>query len=127
MTEAEFENRVAKALDELPDSVRQKLDNVAVTAARKPTLEQEDEEGTRRGSLLLGLYEGIPETEYGKGFGDNLPDKITIFQDSIETLAHSPQEVEQLVYETLWHEIAHHFGYDDDELEEMEKRKGFLS
>lgn len=125
MSEPEFESLVARALDNLPEATRKKLNNVVVVVADKPTSEQEDEEGTREGSLLLGLYEGIPETEYGKGFGGNLPDKITIFKDAIEELADSPEEVERIVAETVWHEIAHHFGYDDDELEEMERRKGF--
>jgi len=121
-----FETLVARALDNLPEATRKKLNNVAVVVVDKPTPEQEDEEGTREGSLLLGLYEGIPETEYGKGFGGNLPDKITIFKDAIEEIAHSPEDVERIVGETVWHEIAHHFGYTDEELEEMEKRKGFL-
>ena len=124
MTEAEFEKLVARALDGLPQHVQENLDNVAVTIAHRPSKAQQEEGGTYKDSLLLGLYEGIPETAYGKGFGDHLPDKITIFQDAIERIAHSPEEVEQIVADTVWHEVAHYYGYDDEELDEIERRKG---
>lgn len=120
MTKKEFEQLMAEALERFPQEVAEKLKNVAVCVEGKPSREQLKQTGTRKGDLLLGLYEGIPETEWGKGFGGNLPDKITIFQESVEQLADTEEELKELVRDTVRHEIAHHFGFSDEELEERE-------
>ena len=119
----QFEEFVLQALTELPDHVKEKIENVAVCVEKRPTKEQLQETGTRRNDILLGLYEGIPEIEWGKGFGDVLPDKITIFQEGIEHIAKTPEEVKKEVQDTVRHEIAHHFGYEDEEIEEKQQHR----
>src|SRR3989344_3056240 len=113
-----FEKLVAKALDQLPPAVGEKMENVSVCIEQKPTQEQQKQLGMRRGELLLGLYEGVPQTEWGKGFGGNLPDKITIFQESIEQLIQSQEELIELIQDTVKHELKHHFGFSEQDLSE---------
>ena len=72
----------------------------------------------------LGKVPEKYEAEWGKGFGNVLPDKITIFQKNIERFAQTPEEIAKEVRATVWHEIAHHFGWSDEELEEKEHLRG---
>lgn len=121
MKKEEFEKMVGEALRRLPEKFQKELHNVAVCVEQKPSREQQKETGTRKGDVLLGLYEGISEIEWGKGFGGNLPDKITIFQESIEQFARTEKELKKLVSDTVRHEIAHHFGFTEEQLEEKER------
>lgn len=105
---ARFESLVAKALDDLPEEFRLRLENVEVVV--------EDAPGR---ADLLGLYQGIPQTERGAGYAGVLPDKITIFRLPIEARARSPEHLEEEVRKTVWHEIAHHFGITDERLREL--------
>ena len=104
-----FESLVADALDELPGWVQASMDNVAVIVEDRPPADS---------SELLGLYEGIPMTE-----GDDsmaLPDRITLFRATIEEEAgEDDEELRALVAETVVHEVAHHFGIDDERLESL--------
>ena len=106
--EPEFEELVADAIDELPDDILDLLDNVVILVEdRHPT---ED---------LLGLYEGIPHTERDDYGGLALPDRITLYRlplcDSVDDL----DELADEVLVTVVHELAHHFGIDDDRLHEL--------
>lgn len=109
-----FDTCLARAISDLPEKIRAHLDEVAIVVEDRP-------KGRRRG-LLLGLYEGIPITAWGKGFAEEPPDKITLFKENIEQAAASPKEVPHVIRETLYHEIAHHFGYDHDHIHVMERR-----
>lgn len=99
---------VARALDELPEEFRRRLDNVEIVIEDLPG----------RGDLL-GLYHGIPQTDRGMGYAGVLPDKITIYQVPIERRAKSPEDLERQVRVTVLHEIAHHFGISDERLREL--------
>ncbi len=74
--------------------------------------------GIRGGSFLLGLYEGVPLTRRGTGYGmyPILPDKITLFKQNIERVARTPEEIRLQIREVLIHEIAHHFGMDEKQI-----------
>ncbi len=122
MQEVEFEKLVQEALQDLPQEIREKVKNVALVVEDKPNSEQLRKTGVRHGTFLLGLYEGVPETKWGKGFGMTLPDKITIFQESIEKFASSPAEIQELVRYVVWHEIAHHFGFNEKGVRELEEK-----
>lgn len=123
MEQRDFEELVKEAILSLPQEIRQKAENVAICIEERPTEEQLKQTGIRYGRLLLGLYEGIPQVVWGKGFGGNLPDKISIFQESIERLASTPAKAKELVRNVVWHEIAHHFGFSEHEISLIEKRK----
>jgi predicted Zn-dependent protease with MMP-like domain len=114
----EFETLVAEALDNLPPYFQEKMNNVAVLVERWPTRRQLRETQTPRGHTLLGLYEGIPLTER---YQYNLvpPDTITLFQGPLEEDCETPAEIREAVRQTVIHELAHHFGIDDDRLREL--------
>ena len=118
MNRPQFERLVRQAMLELPDQLRAHLDNVDVVVEDNPTREQLV--GTRldESEYLLGLYEGVPLTERDD-YGFVLPDKITLFQRSIEAVCSSEDEVLREVRDTVVHEVAHHFGIGDDRLAEM--------
>lgn len=123
MREKDFEKLVEQALKETPKAVFEKMENVAIVVEKKPSSEQLRKSGIRYGNLLLGLYQGVPQTRWGKGFGNVLPDKITIFQESIERLARSEDEILEVLKNTIFHEIAHHFGFDEKEVRKLERKR----
>ena len=106
--QARFEELVADALDSLPEELGRIMDNVWVT------VEDDSPEGD-----LLGLYDGVPLTERGEYGGLVMPDRITIFRLPICETADTDEEVVDAVRTTVIHEVAHHFGIDDDRLEEL--------
>lgn len=106
-----FEEIVGEALDELPDWIRERLDNVEVLIEDRPGEDQPED--------LLGLYEGIPLTERGAGYFGVLPDRITLFRRNLEAEAHDEDDLRDLVAETVVHEVAHFFGISDERLDEL--------
>lgn len=122
LPDEKFEALIARAMDELPARFVEHLDNVAITYADEPTPEQLTKQGVRENQLLLGLYEGIPQTHRGAGYNLVLPDKITIFKNPILMLSRDETDLYGRVKRTLWHEIAHHYGLDHDRIHELERR-----
>jgi predicted Zn-dependent protease with MMP-like domain len=115
---SEFEELVRQAVESLPDEFFSRLSNVDITVERAPSRAQLLQQGIPEDGLLLGLYEGVPLTSR-ENYGFNLPDKITIFQESLEESCDSPDEIVQEVRDTVMHEIAHHFGIDDETLHSL--------
>jgi predicted Zn-dependent protease with MMP-like domain len=107
-----FERLVVRALDTLPEGLLAYLDDVHVTIEDVPGA---DPLG-RGDELLLGRYQGAPRTPRD---GDAGPDRITLFRRPLEMRAATRHELESLVRETVVHEVAHHFGIDDDRLDEL--------
>jgi predicted Zn-dependent protease with MMP-like domain len=106
-----FEELVAEALDGLPEWVQMRLSNVAVIVEDRTPPGAEE---------LLGLYEGIAQTERGGWYSGALPDRITLFRDAIERESRGdPDRLRRVVAHTVAHEIAHHFGISDDRLREL--------
>ena len=122
MEPKEFEESVKRALLMLPDQIRDKMENLAVCVHDDASTEQLKRLGMRCGNVLLGLYEGIPMNAWGRGRGNNLPDKITIFRIPIEKMASDSKEMEELIRDVVWHEVAHHFGFDEREISKMERK-----
>jgi len=118
MDRKRFSILVSRALDNLPDEFLDIMDNVEVVVEDYPTRAQC--QGSKR-TELLGLYEGIPLTERDTHYGLVLPDKITIFQKPIAAICSSDAEIIDQVEKTVRHEIAHHFGMSDEELDEIEE------
>jgi len=105
-----FEELVGEALDSVPEPLMRMLSNVVVLVEDDPP----------DGQPLLGLYEGIPLTERDSGYAGVLPDRVTIFRRPILSVSASPAQVVDQVRATVVHEIAHHFGIDDDRLHELD-------
>jgi len=103
-----FEEMVVTALDGLPEELGRQMRNVAVTVEHGPGPPG-----------LLGLYEGIPLTSRTSQYAGVLPDRITIYRQAICAICRTEQEVVGQVRRTVIHEIAHHFGIDDNRLSDL--------
>jgi predicted Zn-dependent protease with MMP-like domain len=123
MDRQEFEGLVGRAIESLPPEFQSKLENVDIVVEEWPTGSQLRQARIGSRWKLLGLYQGVPQTRRGRGYGLVLPDKISIFQRAIEAQCGSGYEVEAKVGEVVRHEIAHHFGLDDETLRKIERRR----
>jgi len=119
----EFEKLVQQGVLMIPQKFRDKLDNVVITVAEEPSAEQLSKLGYRQGTLLFGLYEGVPQLRRGVHYNMAIPDRITIFKNPIERVARTPEQIKQKVRDTVYHEIAHHFGMDEKEIRLVEKKR----
>jgi len=119
MTQEEFQALVAEALDDLPPEVLEKMDNVAITVAYWPSRTQLARTGVKSPHTLFGLYEGVPLTKRGIHYGMVPPDRITLFQGPLEAACRTMAAMRELVRRTVIHEIAHHFGIDEDRIREL--------
>jgi|SRR5688572_4918447 predicted Zn-dependent protease with MMP-like domain len=118
MKRTRFEELVDRAIAGLPKQFLDRLENVAVMVEDRPSAELLERMEIPPDDTLFGLYEGVPLTE--RGFEAPLyPDRIWIFQEPIERECLSEDEIEKEVQTTIIHEVAHFFGFDDDELEEL--------
>jgi predicted Zn-dependent protease with MMP-like domain len=117
--EKDLESLVKKAIEKLPEEIRRKIENTAICIEDEPTVEQLAQVKVKNKDDLLGLYQGVPRNVWGRGFGNQLPDKITIFRKAIEK--HSPNGLEETIKNVVWHEIAHHFGFDEKKARERER------
>ena len=107
---SEFEEHVRRAVDSLPDELRRAMENVAIVV----------EEENAEDSDVFGLYTGVPLTERGSGYAGSLPDTIEIYRRPLEEeFGDDPSLLEEEIRITVLHEIAHHFGIDEDRLEEL--------
>nr|WP_203658748.1 metallopeptidase family protein [Streptomyces sp. SID14446] len=110
MTRETFEELVSQALDKIPPELTRVMDNVAVFVEDEPPADDPE---------LLGLYEGTPLTDRGEWYAGVLPDRISIYMGPILRMCETPDEVVHEVAVTVIHEIAHHFGIDDERLHEL--------
>jgi predicted Zn-dependent protease with MMP-like domain len=118
MKRTRFEELVDRAIAGLPKQFLDRLENVAVMVEDRPSAELLERMEIPPDDTLFGLYEGVPLTE--RGFEAPLyPDRIWIFQEPIERECLTEDEIEKEVQTTIIHEVAHFFGFDDDELEEL--------
>lgn len=108
LTRSEFEELVGAALDDIPPELAAYMNNVAVIVA-----DDSPEPG------LLGLYEGIPLTERDHAYAGVLPDRITVYRREICAICETREQVVDEVRITVVHEIAHHFGIDDERLRRL--------
>lgn len=120
-TDKEFEELVNRALDKIPALYQNNLNNVAITIADEPTPHQREKLKLRCDETLFGLYEGIPLTRRGAGYNLVLPDKITIFKLPMVRAVNSMDELAKQVHHTLWHEIAHFYGLNHEQIHKLER------
>ena len=123
MTREEFEKLVNEGISSIPEKFLKRLENVDIVIEERPTNDQLKKVNIQNPFCLFGLYEGIPKTKRGSSYGMVLPDKITIFKDAIERSARNEEEIKEIVKNTVWHEIAHHFGMNEKEVREKERKK----
>lgn len=120
-----FEKLVAEEFPTaIPEEFRHKISNVAFLIEEEPSQELRKEEHLAENETLLGHYRGIPHTARGEyyGMGATLPDTITLFQLPIEEeAAELNADVRQIIRDTIWHELAHHFGMDESAVRRRER------
>lgn len=124
MENQQFENLISEAVAALPESIKQKMDNVEIIM----------EEGESPNNSLFGLYHGVSQLHRGSTYGafPVLPDKITIWKGTIERFAlqqvqglsagDQDQAISNLVRRVVWHEIGHHFGFNEADIRKLEEK-----
>ncbi len=122
MTRAEFERLVAEAVNLIPRRFRREMKNLALVVEDQPSADLLDEMEIEPPDSLYGLYQGTPLPERTWGFGNSLPDRITIFQRPIEEDCDDEDEMRKMIGETLIHEVGHYFGMSEEQIEEIEER-----
>ena len=120
MDRKEFEQIAQEAFESLPRGLQEKIENVHIVVEDEPTEETLRRSHIRRGSLLLGLYEGIPLNRRGDDYGRYpvVPDKITLYRSAILSVAQSESAVWETIRDVLIHEIAHYFGMTERQVRE---------
>jgi predicted Zn-dependent protease with MMP-like domain len=107
-----FEDAVEAAVESLPPDLRAAMSNVAIVVEDEPPA----------GQPLLGLYEGVPLTRRSSAYGGTPPDKISIYRGPLERFyGHDPRLLRDQIRRVVLHEIAHHFGIDDQRLRELDR------
>ncbi len=119
LDEETFEAIVAEALENLPEAFLQMLNNVAILVEAWPDRDTMRQARVRSHYNLLGFYHGVPQTVRTHDYGNVAPDRISIYQRPIEAQCETADEVYDLVGRVVRHEIAHHFGIDDERLQEI--------
>ncbi len=119
MKRERFEQIVAEAMQQLPPRFREAIDNLAIRVQDAPTRAQLRDWDIDPDEILLGIYVGIPLTERTTNYNLVAPDLIYLFQKNIEAECENEDEMREVIRHTLFHEVAHYFGIDDDRLEEL--------
>ena len=116
LSQREFASLVQQAYRQLPTNVRQTLDNVDISVEERPS--PEDFDALSGEATLFGLYTGVPMTERA-GYEPALPDRIIVFRQPILENCATTEEVVQEIRITLWHEVGHFLGLDEDALHRL--------
>jgi predicted Zn-dependent protease with MMP-like domain len=123
MTREEFRALVEEAIDTIPRRFAREVRNLAIVIEDEPSDDLLDQMDMGPDDVLLGLYQGTPMNERGWGYGNQLPDRITLYQHSIEEDCDDDEdEIVVAIGETLIHELGHYFGMSEEEIMEIEER-----
>ncbi len=122
LDDEDFSRIVAEAIDAIPEKYGENIKNLAFVIEDYPTSEQRMKLGLHGQQTLFGLYEGIPLTRRASNYTYVLPDKITIFKKPVEHSSHDREELKRQVQRTVWHEVAHYFGLDHDQIFSLENK-----
>lgn len=123
MTREQFRELVEEAIDTIPLRFAREVRNLAIVIEDEPSETLLDEMEMEPDETLLGLYQGTPLNERGWGYGNQLPDRITLFQHTIEDdCAGNEDEIVIAIGETLIHELGHYFGMSEEEIMTIEER-----
>ena len=122
MTRQQFEQLVEEALEGIPRRFRAAMKNVVVIVEDEPPSHILEEMEIEPPDSLFGLYQGTPLPERTSGYGNTLPDRISIYQRPIEDACDDDDEIRDCVAETVIHEFGHYFGMDEDQIEEIEEK-----
>lgn len=116
-----FERLVEEAVALLPRRFRKKIENLYIVVEDWPTPEDLESVDLSNPYDLLGLYHGIPLDERGMGYGNVLPDRVSIYQRPIEAICETDEEIREEIRLTMIHELGHYFGLSDAEMAKLEE------
>lgn len=119
---AAFERLVAEALNDIPESFRAAMHNIAIIVEDEPSRALLREMEIESPDTLFGLYQGTPLPDRGTSFGNTLPDRILLFQGPHEREAEDHEDLIVSIAETLIHEVGHYFGMSEEEIQAIEER-----
>jgi predicted Zn-dependent protease with MMP-like domain len=122
VTRNQFEKLVAEAIELIPARFRREMKNIAVVVEDDPSEELLEEMDIEPPDSLYGLYQGTPLPERTWGYGNTLPDRVTLFKSVIEEDCDTEDDVRDCIAETLIHEVGHYFGLSEEEIEDIEER-----
>ena len=123
MTREAFRELVEDAIDSIPKKFARRIRNLAIVIEDEPSVELLEEMEIEPPDSLLGLYHGTPLNERGFGYGNALPDRITLFQGPIEDEADGDEDdIVVAIGETLIHELGHYFGMSEEQIMDIEER-----
>ena len=123
MTRERFRVLVSEAIDTIPPRFAAAMTNIAIVVEDAATREVLDELEMERDDELFGLYQGTPLPERGWAYGNALPDRVTLYQQTIEDFCEGDEDcIVMEIGDTLIHELGHYFGMTEDEIMEIEER-----
>lgn len=122
LTDEQFDQLITRAIDELPQEYIHNMHNVAIVMSDEPDEEQRIKLKLRGDQLLLGLFEGVPRTHQTGNESGLLPSKITLFKYPILTVTNTESSLFEQIKRTLWHEIAHYYGLDHDDMKRRQTK-----
>ena len=114
-----FDQLVVDAINELPQRLRDRLSNVTIVVEDKPSGHILEKLRLMSNTILLGLFQGVPLNKKSVWQSGTMPERITIFQNNIEKLCHSDDEIKQRIKEVVRHEVAHFFGFTEEEIRKL--------
>src|SRR4051794_34999294 len=119
VSKARFAELVEQALAELPEPFATHMEEVSIEIRTRPTRRELRSVGLDDDELLLGLYKGVPLTERSVLNSGNLPDVVYVFQEDVELVSDSESQLIDEIRTTVLHEIGHHYGMTEDDLDEL--------
>ncbi len=122
VSDEQFDEMISKAIDRLPKTHLAAIKNVAIVYEDEPTEQQRQELKLQCHQTLFGLYQGVPLARRQGVSHHYPPDKITIFKNPMLHYVNTLEELQEEVRHTLWHEVAHYFGLDHDQIHKLERR-----
>ena len=121
MKRKRFELLVEEALEQIPEEFIKLFENITVMVKDRPPGETYKKTGTSRSHLILGTYHGVPYKHRGPFYGNTPPDVITIYQEPIEEICTTEEDIKNKVREVVLHEVGHYFGLSEKELFDIER------
>jgi len=119
LSQEEFDTIATRAIERIPPELREYLQNIVISVQKRPSPELLEEMGMEPDDTLLGLYHGVALTDRSAVEPPMFPDTIFVFQEPIEGICDTIDEIEEEIEITVVHEIAHFFGFDEERLEEL--------
>jgi predicted Zn-dependent protease with MMP-like domain len=119
LSEEEFDRIVAHAVDRIPPEIRQHLENIVITVKKRPSRQMMREMGMHPDDYPLGLFQGVPLIERSATIPPLYPDMIYLFQEPLEEICNTREELEEEIEVTVVHEVAHYIGMTEERLAEL--------